>query len=193
MSIKTADISTNTTTTTTTTEKESLVQPPSATSETSVDVAEITLTDLQTLLANRVNQPQYNLSTSEMTWIKLFIISSPETFKTIATDIQNINSSGKIGVTDIPQIIKLFYSIYSSAEIYNGISNPNNIIAFIRFTLDVILDSNLIVLPDIEKEILEKTINICLDLLSIQLPNIEKKVESLYDNDCCMRFRSCFF
>lgn len=127
--------------------------------------------NLSELLLTKVSGPSYNLSKDQIEWINLFIKSAPpNTFENIIQDIQKITTDGKINIQDIPSIIKLFADIYSSTAFKSNIHNPQNIIIFIKFTLDVILESDLVLLPNCEVKLIEYIVNSSLDLLSMNLP-----------------------
>lgn len=103
------------------------------------------ITDLAKILLENIAVPAYGLSVEQRAWIQEFIKASPKSFDSIAEDIKTITADGKIDVHDIPAIVKLFADIYHSASTQADLVNANNVISFIKFTLDVILDSKLLV------------------------------------------------
>ena len=133
----------------------------------------VTLSEM--LLAN-VNVPGYHLTEEQIEWINIFIQSSPESLSNIVDDIKKIISDGEINLHDIPVIVKLLADVYHSNIISHGLSNPFHIIAFIKYTMNVILDSPLFLLPNIDKKIMEKFIDSSLDLLSINISVPEEHV-----------------
>jgi len=136
------------------------------------------LSNLGQILLDSLLLPRYNLTVIEMNWIHAFIKSSPDTFHNIVKDLQEITADGKIDVHDIPAIIRLFADIYNADLIKVGLSNGQNVIAIIKFTIDVILQSQLLILPDIEKTVIQRVVDNSLTLLSMNLDNIvvsEKK------------------
>jgi hypothetical protein len=148
--------------------------------------------NLAELLLSNTNEPSYKLSSTQINWITQFINSSPESFTVITNDIKNITSTGSIGLHNIPQIIHLCADIYSSNAIKNGLSNPTNIITFIKFTLDVILTSKYLILPDIEKELLQSLVDASLNLLIMNLGSIEDDIAYCETNKCCISFLNLF-
>lgn len=134
--------------------------------------------DLTKLLLSNVDTPSHNLTQEQINWTNEFIKASPESFEKISDGFKNITTDGKIDLHDIPVIIKLLADIYSSESIKKGISNPTNIIAFIKYTIDVIFESKYFIIPDIEKEAIHKLIDISLDLLNMNVSSIESVFKS---------------
>lgn len=134
--------------------------------------------DLTKLLLSNVNTPSYNLTQEQINWTNEFIKASPESFEKISDGFKNITTDGKIDLHDIPVIIKLLADIYNSESIKNGISNPNNIIAFIKYTIDVVFASKYLILPDTEKEAVHKLIDISLDLLNMNISSVTSVLKS---------------
>jgi len=127
------------------------------------------LLKLSELLLANINGPSYHLTSEQIEWINTFIQSTPEAFTNIVEDIKSITEDGKINLHDIPDIVKLLADIYHSTILREGLSHPSTIIAFIKYTISVIFDSPLFLLPNIEKQIIEKMIDSSLDLLSINI------------------------
>ena len=132
----------------------------------------ILLSNLTQLLLDSLPLPSYNLTVIEMNWIQEFIKASPDTFSNIVKDLQKITADGKIDIYDIPTIIRLFAHTYNSDVIKVGLSNGQNVIAFIKFTLDVLLQSELLILPDVDKKVIKSVVDNSLTLLSMNLDNI---------------------
>jgi hypothetical protein len=131
------------------------------------------MTNLAQVLLESIPLPAYKLTTEQMFWIQEFIKISPKSFDAIATDIQKITADGKIDVQDIPVIIKLFADVYHSGALNSGLVDAKNVIAFIKFTLLVILDSNLLTLPDTEKKAMEAVVDASLSLLAMNIDTID--------------------
>ena len=129
----------------------------------------VNLISLTSLLLANVNIPSYNLLPEQIVWIKKFIEASPEVFDIILKDIIAITADGKIDSHDIPLLIKLITDVYNSRAIARDMANSQNIIAFVKFTLEVILDSKYIVLPEIEKTIIKGLIDSSISLLSMHV------------------------
>jgi hypothetical protein len=134
------------------------------------------LISLSSLLLANVKTPSYNLLPEQIEWINKFIEASPEVFDIILKDIIAITADGMIDSHDIPLIIKLITDIYNSRAIARNMANSKNIIAFVKFTLEVILDSKYIVLPEIEKTIIKGLIESSISLLSMNVASDNKGV-----------------
>jgi hypothetical protein len=98
-------------------------------------------------------------------------------------DIIAITADGKIDSHDIPLVIKLITDVYNSRASARNMANAQNIIAFVKFTLEVILDSKYIVLPEIEKTIIKGLIDSSISLLSMNVTsntNSQHILSSIY-------------
>jgi hypothetical protein len=147
----------------------------------------VVMTNLAQVLLESIPLPAYNLTIEQKSWIQEFIRASPTSFEKIVADINAITADGKIDVHDIPVIVKLFADVYHSGAINTGLVNTKNVIAFIKFTLDVILDSKLLVLPDIQKKTIEAVVDASLSLLAMNIETIDAVKKKWYDyfTDAC--------
>ena len=147
----------------------------------------VVMTNLAQVLLESIPLPAYQLTIEQKSWIQEFIRASPNSFEKIVADINAITADGKIDVHDIPVIVKLFADIYHSGAISTGLVNTKNVIAFIKFTLDVILDSKLLVIPDIQKKTIEAVVDASLSLLAMNIETIDavkKKWYSFFVDAC---------
>ena len=129
----------------------------------------VNLISLTSLLLANVSMPSYNLLPEQIVWINKFIEASPEVFDIILKDIIAITADGKIDSHDIPLLIKLITDVYNSRAIARDMANSQNIIAFVKYTLEIILDSKYVVLPEIEKTIIKGLIDSSISLLSMNV------------------------
>jgi hypothetical protein len=129
--------------------------------------------NLQEIIIQNINSKSYNLTQVEINWIKKYINLCPGSFINITNQINDIISDGKIDIHDIPKIIILISNIYYNNTIKNEIES-DNIIVFVKITIDSIIESDLFFLPNLEKKILESLINSSLDLLKMNI-NIRKE------------------
>jgi hypothetical protein len=113
-----------------------------------------------------------------------YIIDNPVVCSKIEEEINNIIVDNQIDYHDIPQIIVLMNEIYKSHLIENEIQKVG-IINIIRFTLDSILESNLIHLSQIELQIIEKIVNSSLFLLGSSVDFIKKEEEACFGCKVC--------
>ena len=147
----------------------------------------VVMPNLAKVLLESIHLPSYQLTVEQMTWIQEFIRLSPTSLDKIVADIQTITADGKIDVHDIPTIVKLFADVYHSGAVSTGLINTKNVIAFIKFTLDVILDSKLLVLPEVEKKTIEAVVDASLSLLAMNIDTIEAAKKKWYNfiSDAC--------
>lgn len=134
------------------------------------------------LYENLNNSVSVKLTDSEVNFIEELITKYPNILNHIKDQIDNIMSDGKIDLHDIPQIILLISNIYTSHIFEKSIENVeiNNIV---QFTLDSLIDSPILPLPNIEKEIIKKTIDFSISLLNFNITTIFKK-----EKICCYNF-----
>jgi hypothetical protein len=91
-------------------------------------------------------------------------------------------ASGSLGVHSIPQLVQLCADVINQASIQQGMSNAVNIYILIKFILDVLLDSSLIPLPDVEKNTIRILVDVSLGLLCTNLVNSPPIVST---KGCC--------
>lgn len=135
-----------------------------------IAITDISLQNLGELLLNNLNSPTYPLTPEQQSIFQNFIQSSPSVFDKLSVDILAITKDGKIDLYDIPVIFQLFIDTYS----LHTLLSCDNIIVFIQYTLDVIIDSKFVVLPYYEKEVLDTVIHSCIQLLKTNITPIPK-------------------
>ena len=167
-----------------------------ATGDISSNTITIKNTNLLDLLQTNLNLPTYHLTEDQQKWIQLFIKCSPESFTKIDSDIQTILSTESLGLQSIPKIIQLCADIFNKASSEHGIANASNIIDLIKFILNILLESSLSSLSNIDKSIIQALVDSSLSLLSIILVNSQSQtvassnVDSpplVSNNKCCMK------
>jgi hypothetical protein len=131
------------------------------------------------------NVHSYKLKEDEKKWITEFINGSPECFIDIDDDIKTIILDGIIDLHDIPFLIKLFAVTYNSEMVKQDIVNSKYLITFIKFSLNVLLEPQFLILSKIEIDIVEKVINTSLSLLTMNLENIGEVEKKIFKNTCC--------
>ena len=94
----------------------------------------------------------------------------------VADEIQKIKN-GSFNLHEIPHIISIIANVYRNTIIKKKLDTSENIISFVKLTLDTLIDSNLIVLPDIEKQVLEFVVDKSLDLLALNIVFVEKETK----------------
>jgi len=143
----------------------------------------IILHDLKSLLLYNLTFHIYNLSLDQQNYIKIFIQNSPEIFEKITKDINDIYKDGNIDLHDIPFIIQLLVDTYQLYNVNNTLLNTENVFVFIQYTIDVIIDSKFVELPDFEKKIIETVVKSSIQLLKTNIVPSTKK---------CYSFTSCW-
>ena len=146
-----------------------------------------TITNIGDLLLSHIHLSCYQLSSEQIDWINIFIKSSPASFLKVTTDIQSITSTGEIGLNKIPQIVKLLADIYYSGAFNYNLVNPDYIITLIKFTIDVLLNSKILILPDTQKELIKELVDSSLTLLSMNISTIETKIQVIKSSNCFIR------
>ena len=127
----------------------------------------------------------YELKEDEKKWITEFIQVSPECLSEIDDDIKTIILDRIIDLHDIPFLIKLFAVTYNSEMVKQDIVNSKYLITFIKFSLNVLLEPQFLILSKIEIDIVEKVIDTSLSLLTMKLENIGEIEKKIFKNTCC--------
>jgi hypothetical protein len=122
------------------------------------------------------------LATVELNFLKELLLDKPEVFAKISAGLKEIMADGKIDLHDVPQIILLIATIYN-ANVIPDIALKINMNNIIQFTIDAILDSGILPLPQFEVDIIKRVVDSCMHLLKTN-PNLAKK-----ETEAC---HSCF-
>ena len=130
----------------------------------------VLLQNLGELLLSNLNSPVYHLTPEQQTVIQFFIQSNPPLFEKLSDDIRDITKDGKIDLYDIPFIFQLLVDIYSLQPLLS----EDNLIVFIQYTLNIIIDSKYITLPASEKQVMEAVVNSCIKLLKTNIIPVVK-------------------
>ena len=131
------------------------------------------------MLLFQLSTREKDFSTSQVNWIHTFIETSPQSMQLLGDSIKNIVKDGKIDLHDIPIILRMITEITHDQSLQKEMFNKTHLLLFARFTLDSLLESKFLLLPGIEKEIIEKMINGSLDLLQYNIVDIR------LEEDCC--------
>lgn len=129
---------------------------------------------IKMLLIN-LNNTEYDLSLEQIDWITKFVALSPKSLENILIDIKVIIEDKKIDLHDIPMIIKLITDVYHNDAIKINMSDPKNIIGFIKYTITILINSQYIDLSSVEKKVIINIVDISLNLLSINLKTTNTK------------------
>jgi hypothetical protein len=174
----------------------STLQDPSQISEISIfdnlPFTTLLTNNLYELLLVNVNLPSYNLTNDQISWINEFIKNSPASFDKITSDIKSITATGEIELNHLPQIVKLCADVYYSGAINYNLVNSDNIIAFIKFTINVILNSQLIIIHGVDNEVVQALVDTSLTLLSMNISTIKTEIMEIKSSSCFIRFFQFF-
>ena len=129
-----------------------------------------------TILHNNLLLEKYavHLSPSEIKYMYLLLNGNPKMFTQIHQTVDDILKDGVIDIHDIPNIVLLISKIYQSHMILEMVQHIN-LLSIIRFTIDSLLDSGLIPLPQMEITIIKKVVDVSIDLLSTNLNMVVKE------------------
>jgi len=137
---------------------------------------------LTTLLKNSVLDVNCSLTPENIAVINVLVTTCPDIFDELNDDIKNIIADNTIDIQDIPSLVHIITKIFNSPVIKSAIINhgihlePEDIVLYIKYTLDTILTSQFLVIPEIQKTIIKKIIDTSLDLLITNIPSIKKNV-----------------
>jgi hypothetical protein len=135
-------------------------------SSTITDISNITiLQNLGPLLLENLASPIYKLTAEQQTSIQVFIQTFPTVFDKITKNIEAITKDGKIDLHDIPYIIQLLADSYQ----LKGLLPGDTSVIFIQYTINVIIDSKYVIMPEFEKQIIETLIHSCITLLRMNV------------------------
>ena len=125
---------------------------------------------LMNILLDNIDYAEYNLNEDEKKWIYMFINESPDTLIDLDTDLQSITEDRNIEIENIPTIIKIIADTYFFAASNFENLNVDHLFVFITYTVIVILNSEILVLPvNVKKENLFNIIDSCMALLNMNL------------------------
>lgn len=142
------------------------------------------------IILDNIDYAEYKLNDDEKIWIQQFINESPEIFILLDIDVQTITEDRVIRLDDIPTIIKIIADSYLSSSVYDKSNrNAHYLSVLIKYTLLVILDTELLVLPTkVGKENVNNIIDSSMVLLNMNLTNNNKNNEPNKSISGC----SCF-
>lgn len=121
-------------------------------------------------LLDNIDYDEYKLHDTIKKWIYNFINDYDKIFIQLDTDLHTIRNERKIELYDIPTIIKIIADTYYSPYCNCNNFNATNLYIFIKYTLLVILDTELLILSETtSKESLTNIVDSSMDLLNMNL------------------------
>lgn len=146
------------------------------------------------IILDNIDYDEYKVNEDEKKWVNRFVNESYETFIELDTDIQTITEDRVIRIDDIPTIIKIITDSYLSSSVYDKSNrNAHYLSVLIKYTLLVILDSELLVLSTkVGKENVNNIIDSSMVLLNMNLTNNNENNETNKSVSGCTCRYSCF-
>ena len=134
---------------------------------------------LLNVLLNNLNNPSITLNLDEIKYVQGLLQTNPEVFDKITDTVNNIMSDGKIDLHDLPKLLLLITQIYNSNLIHSLLNNVD-IINIIQYTIDSLLSSDLLPLPNIEVKTIKSIIDTSINLLRLNIIPIENEVSNCF-------------
>ena len=136
------------------------------------------------VILDNIDYAEYKLKNDEKKWIYKFINESRDTFIELDTDLQTITEDGYIKLDDVPTIIKIITDTYHFGAVEKMETfNSNYLCVFIKYTMLVILHTELLVLNrNVNKERLNNIIDSSMALLNMNLTNIDSENDTKHCN-----------
>jgi hypothetical protein len=116
------------------------------------------------------NLSSYGLTAEQAEWIERYLEKSPDSLKLIVHEIGTIVSDGSINVQDIPFIVDCISTIYHDRAVLTEMMDIDHLIAFVKYTIDCMIDSDTIVAHFFEKKTLKFFVDASLDVLKFKFP-----------------------
>lgn len=146
-------------------------------------------------LKGALSQDKYavHLNVHEVAFMQCLLRDHPDVFRKIEGTVDAIMSDGKVDIFDLPQLIRLCSQIYHE-HLVGYVVREVGVISLIRFTLDALLDSGILPIHGVAKDVIKKVIDTSLELLRT---NVTMVLESTWSNfyglfDCgCAQCKGC--
>ena len=141
----------------------------------------MTISGLVNVLKNNLQNNKYSmhLSPLDIKYIDTLLDGNPEMFNQIHSMVDEIIGDGVLDIHDVPKIVLLVSKIYKT-HLIGEIIKQVKILSVIRFTVDSLLESGLIPLPEIEIIIIKKIVDVSIDLLSTNIDIIEEEAKTCW-------------
>lgn len=119
-----------------------------------------------------------NLSSTEVTFMKILMTNNPQTFNTISSQINELLQNKTVEISDIPNVIYIIAVVY-----INDISNKKiDIIRCIQITVDALLETGILPLTEDENKIVQTLIDVSFKLLQITIDKEGSAIMSFLRN-----------
>lgn len=137
-----------------------------------------------------------NLNQEQIQWSQELLQKCPELIEEIHKDIQTILSDeGQIDFHDIPVMIKIISEIIHHKAIFSELLHPKNILTFIKYILDIIVDYDFFIPNYVDKNSIKSMVDSSMDLLAYHILPIQevKEIESCCFSNLFTPFFTPFF
>jgi len=105
-----------------------------------------------------------HLTPTEVAFVKNLLQDHPEVFHLIRASVTDIVADGKLNLHDLPKVVLLISQIYH-AHLVKNVVHHVGVVHLVKFTVDALLESGAVPLPDLEITLIKKVVDASLDLL----------------------------
>ena len=126
-----------------------------------------------TTLKSNLHLEKYavHLSDNEKQYINVLMEKNPEVFTKIQQTMDEIMADGVVDLHDIPKIILLISQMYQANVLVEFVKHIR-LLSLVKFTIDCLLDSGLLPIPQVEVVIIKRIVDTTIDLLSTNMDTI---------------------
>ena len=117
-----------------------------------------------------------HLTDNEKQYISILMEKNPEVFTKIQQTMDEIMADGVVDLHDIPKIILLISQMYQANVLVEFIQHIR-LLSLVKFTIDCLLDSGLLPIPQVEVVIIKRIVDTTIDLLSTNMDTITRKTK----------------
>lgn len=105
-----------------------------------------------------------HLTPTEVAFVNNLLKDHPEVFHQIQATVTDILADGKLNLHDLPKVVLMISQIYH-AHLVKNVVHHVGVIHMVKFTLDALLESGVVPLPELEITLIQKVVDASLDLL----------------------------
>jgi hypothetical protein len=131
-----------------------------------------------------------HLTNNEKQYLDVLMDKNPEVFTKIQQTVDEILSDGVVDLHDIPKIILLISQMYQANVLVEFVQHIR-LLSLVKFTIDCLLDSGLLPIPQVEVVIIKRIVDTTIDLLSTNIDVVmikTKKCRTWLHWVCCSNF-----
>ena len=128
---------------------------------------------LRNLATNNTNL-SVRLNDNEIAYLNELLNENPNVFYKISAALTDVIEYKRIDLHDFPIITLLISNVYNSAILENLLKNVD-IINIVQYTIDSILDAELLPLSHLDIDVIEQTVDASVSLLRMNIAAIKKE------------------